>query len=881
MKTLLQTKRKSTFPVFILLLSFIFFVPAQQAQTLVGHWQMDEGSGTTLVDVSASANDGTITGSPSWVTGVINQALSLNGSTYALVPYAASLDITSAITLSVWIKPNTLTTSYVIKKAISSVDGYELSISSSGVPFFRLNNYSSGNTYRVDANNPLVLNGWTHIAGTYDGTNMHIYVNGIQDDDAPTLGPTLIATNNEALGIGAQSNGASPVNGTIDDARIYNGALDATAVLALFNVFPTVPVLNSPANGLLNVTIPPTLSWYASGGAETYQLQVSTISDFSSTVFDQSGITTTSTSVTGLSNASFYYWRVRATNSTMGTSNWSTVWNFTTTLPAAVNAGTGFALNFNGTDNYVSVPDANSLDLTTGATFEVWIKPNAIATQRILYKYSTSTGYELFLASNQKFSFRINGSDATRVNSTTSYPVDGTWGHVAATYDGVNMKLFINGIQEGGNIASSNIVANAVNLGIGADPSPADYFQGQMDEVRVWNVARTVGEIQANMCKKLTGLESGLVGYWRFNETSGSVATDATANANNGLINGTLINAHLWSGAAIGDASAFDYTGSVVGDFVASLGTGSEIFTATGSGIGTVTGIQVYRVDDNSLRPGSSVPSGWTVDPLRYWGAKVFGTGAAYDLVYDYTGHPDLGTEADLKIAKRNNLSDVNWIDAIAVLDEGANTLTLTGQTGTEFSLASSSAAPLPVELNMFSAITVGEKIQLDWKTETEVNNYGFEILRQAQDDKQWNNIGFVNGNGNSNSPKSYSFEDKNVTTGKYSYRLKQIDNDGQFEYSKIVEVNFGDPGKFELSQNYPNPFNPETIIKFSIAQAGNVKLTVYNILGEQISQLINEFREAGIHTINFDASQFNSGLYLYKLESNGLVQTKKMLLVK
>jgi 3-phytase len=85
----------------------------------------------------------------------------------------------------------------------------------------------------------------------------------------------------------------------------------------------------------------------------------------------------------------------------------------------------------------------------------------------------------------------------------------------------------------------------------------------------------------------------------------------------------------------------------------------------------------------------------------------------------------------------------------------------------------------------------------------------------------------------------------------------------------------------FKLFQNYPNPFNPATTINFSIPQSSNVKLTIYNILGQQISQLINEFREAGIHTINFDASQYNSGLYLYKLENNGLVQTKKMLLLK
>jgi len=116
---------------------------------------------------------------------------------------------------------------------------------------------------------------------------------------------------------------------------------------------------------------------------------------------------------------------------------------------------------------------------------------------------------------------------------------------------------------------------------------------------------------------------------------------------------------------------------------------------------------------------------------------------------------------------------------------------------------------------------------------------------------------------------------------GKYSYRLKQIDTDGQFEYSKTINVDLDSPSKFELSQNYPNPFNPTTTIAFNLPQSGNVKLTVYNIIGEKVAQIINGFKEAGVHTINFDGSGLNSGFYIYKLESNGLVHTKKMLLVK
>jgi hypothetical protein len=187
---------------------------------------------------------------------------------------------------------------------------------------------------------------------------------------------------------------------------------------------------------------------------------------------------------------------------------------------------------------------------------------------------------------------------------------------------------------------------------------------------------------------------------------------------------------------------------------------------------------------------------------------------------------------------------------------------------------------PLPVELAFFSARVLENSVKLNWKTETEVSNYGFEILRQAQDE-EWNIIGFVEGYGNSNSPKDYSFIDQNVSDGKYSYRLKQIDTDGQFEYSKVIEADLGSPTKFELSQNYPNPFNPTTTIKYSLPQSGNVKLTVYNLLGEQVAELVNGFIEAGIHTINFSAGNFNSGVYIFKIEANGFVQSRKMTLIK
>jgi len=203
---------------------------------------------------------------------------------------------------------------------------------------------------------------------------------------------------------------------------------------------------------------------------------------------------------------------------------------------------------------------------------------------------------------------------------------------------------------------------------------------------------------------------------------------------------------------------------------------------------------------------------------------------------------------------------------------------------------------PLPVELSSFSAVVLENGVKLEWRTETEVSNYGFVVQREVGSRQaavgNWETLGFVEGNGNSNSPKEYSFIDdltlNHTLTPTLRYRLKQIDNDGKFEYSKVIEVDLGSPGRFELSQNYPNPFNPVTTIRFSIPASPNlsqrgalVKLIVYNLLGEEVAVLVNQVLEAGVHTINFNASELNSGLYIYKIESNGFVQSKKMTLIK
>ncbi|MHB8930890.1 MAG: ice-binding family protein, partial [Melioribacteraceae bacterium] len=187
----------------------------------------------------------------------------------------------------------------------------------------------------------------------------------------------------------------------------------------------------------------------------------------------------------------------------------------------------------------------------------------------------------------------------------------------------------------------------------------------------------------------------------------------------------------------------------------------------------------------------------------------------------------------------------------------------------------------LPVELTSFTATLNNSTVELNWNTATEVNNYGFNVELRIGNG-EWNKIGFVQGHGNSNSPKDYSFVDKNLQVGKLQYRLKQIDLDGVFEYSDVVELEVKPPKQFTIYQNYPNPFNPTTNISYEIPVKSNVVLKVYDVLGSEVAVLVNEEKPQGRYQVEFKASHLPSGIYFYSLNAgNNDPIMKKMILLK
>jgi len=193
--------------------------------------------------------------------------------------------------------------------------------------------------------------------------------------------------------------------------------------------------------------------------------------------------------------------------------------------------------------------------------------------------------------------------------------------------------------------------------------------------------------------------------------------------------------------------------------------------------------------------------------------------------------------------------------------------------------------SPTPVELNSFTAETDNNNVVLNWKTATETNNSGFEILRSGQNENNWGHIGFVEGRGTTTNESNYSFIDRDLFTGNYEYKLKQIDNDGSFQYSNVVDINISGPTQFSLYQNYPNPFNPTTTIKYNLPENLNVVVTFYNQLGEEVMKIQEGKQDAGTYNLNVDFSDLPSGIYFYRLNANNsnknFVQVKKMCLIK
>ncbi|MBK6773773.1 MAG: T9SS type A sorting domain-containing protein [Ignavibacteria bacterium] len=267
---------------------------------------------------------------------------------------------------------------------------------------------------------------------------------------------------------------------------------------------------------------------------------------------------------------------------------------------------------------------------------------------------------------------------------------------------------------------------------------------------------------------------------------------------------------------------------------------------------------------------------------------NIVGTQHCVDgLVKDQNGIPLAGIRVDYLISGANPGAGFAFTNAGGIAQycyTGTNVGydTIIGSTGSlSDTVLKIWQSALPVELSSFTSVVDNKDVLLKWSTVMELNNSGFDIERTS-DHNTWTKVGYAAGNGTTNEIRNYEFRDRNLASGLYNYRLKQIDFNGNFEYFNLSnEVEIGIPDKFSLSQNYPNPFNPNTKIGFEIPKEGNVTLSVYDNGGKLVSTLVSGNKPAGYYTIDFNASNLSSGVYFYKIEYSGQSKVMKMSVVK
>lgn len=300
------------------------------------------------------------------------------------------------------------------------------------------------------------------------------------------------------------------------------------------------------------------------------------------------------------------------------------------------------------------------------------------------------------------------------------------------------------------------------------------------------------------------------------------------------------------------------------------------------------------NIDEINSAPGTngSLPAGINNVVSKYWNIGLTSgsvTTGYYSISIDITGISGINDPKNIYLLKRNN-SNNEWQNLGKPVSIEGNILTWSGLNSfSEFTLGGDSENPLPVELTSFTAEAIDNAVLLRWQTVNEVNNNGFYVEKRVKSLSNWETLGFVTGSGNSNSPKEYSYIDKISVIGSVRYRLKQIDNNGNFTYSNEIETDNLKPSEFGLSQNYPNPFNPSTKIKYQLPTTSSVLIELYSITGEKVAKLIEDRLEAGNYSfeINTGSLGLSSGVYFCRMTAAGIsnkenfIKTLKIIVLK
>ncbi len=564
------------------------------------------------------------------------------------------------------------------------------------------------------------------------------------------------------------------------------------------------------------------------------------------------------------------------------------------TISSLPNALRGNMLNFNSASNqYVSLPN-NPLANANEMTIETWFFPTSYNAWARIIDFGDSAGDNMFLAPTRsttlvpRFVVNINNLGESVLEGTSPLPLN-TWSHIAITISAKTATMYVNGIQVSQNTTFN---VNTQNLGttannwLGRSQYASDPFLGGvLDEMRLWNVARTQRQIRENMHLTLGGRESGLVAYYQFNETSGNVI-DVVRGNNGTLQNGVSRNASTLSVGG-GRSETFTIGATGVAGAEASLSTTNvEIDFTTG---GTAPNGELVVFQMLAERPFNALPPS-TSTTSSYWIIRNFGanqTGLALNSISfkipnsNIISATDEATPANLKLYKRNdNSGDITWGGSPIASANSANNTTkrITFIAGgfssfSEFVISSTFSA-LPVTLLEFKGKRVqgsngemSEEIKLEWTTLTELNNAGFEV-QISENGKDFARIAFVDGNTNQLEITNYELGIEQPNSA--YFRLKQVDFSGNFSYSNIIFIKGFDKNDIKI---YPNPASDFFQIKTSLPDF-TYKIT-------DIQGKLFDTKHISQDFTKIDISNFSNGIYLIQILQNGKNQTKKMVIQK
>jgi hypothetical protein len=712
---------------------------------------------------------------------------------------------------------------------------------------------------------------WYHIALVATDSQFALYLNGTQ------IGTTQNGSFGSATGMDfniGSSNGAEELfRGTVDEVRIWNTAIDVATLRQWLkrDVKPYHPFYaNLVGYWQLNEN-DGDVAGDSSGNGNDGSIDV--VSSWSSAERAMPAFA----NLSGLSSSTTYHYRISGTNS-IGTSHGS---DSTFTTNDVSGSGTSV-------DPYL-IATLNSLSWITqnpgtwGSYFRQTANINASST-------SMWDGGNGFLPI---------GNDIT--SFTGHYDGDGHT--IDSLFISRSSTDYIGLFGITNNAEIKNIGLTNVNITGG---SAVGGVVGYNNEFSTVNNCFSTGSINGSV-----GV-GGLLGNNDFSSSVTNCFSTASVSGSSEVIGG-LVGSNSNSSSvnncySAGNVNGSDFVGGLVGNNSNSAVIINSYSVGSVNGSEYVGGLVAGNYDatiSNSYSTGSVIGSNFAGGLVGENNSTV--SGSFWDTVSSGQSNSAAGTgKTTAEMKDQSTFLNAGWDENVWNIGDGINNgypyLKWQNPGGT----------PLPVELLSFSVLAAHGRIELNWNTATELNNAGWEVQRsevsnqksevggQRSEDEavkgrsgEWVKLGFVEGAGTSNSPKAYSFIDKNLKAGlpagvsakarKYSYRLKQIDNDGKFKYSQEVEVVISQtPQMFALMQNYPNPFNPITTIGFTLQESGMTTLKIYDAIGREVATLVNENLETGVyHQRIFDAGNLAAGVYFYTLRSGSFTATKKLVLIK